>query len=192
MKVLVINGFGDFKITSPIAKEIYGGFAKGLLTNSLVDVAKQTFISKGYEVFETVVNNQYNIIEEQSKLHDCDIVFLQFPMYWYSIPSKLQEYFENVYEFGEVTNENGEKYGDYGSLKGKKYILSATMAAPSSSFNKGEFLSDFTIDSILAPIILTQKFVGFEVLPTILNTDVFEKDFNSMKENLINTINNNF
>ncbi len=177
MNILIINGFGSYTITSSITKEIYGEYGKGKLTKSICDIVKKILLDYGHQITETNVDLPYNIVEEQNKILNSDLVFIQFPIYWYERPAKLKEYFDNVYEIGVLTNADGVKYGDYGLMKNKKSILSVTLAAPKTAYNEGQFLENLTIEDILLPVTLSQKFIGFDCLPIIEFTDVFD-DFN--------------
>lgn len=61
---------------------------------------------------------------EQQRLVEADIVVFQFPLFWFSIPSLLQRWIEEVWLHGFSHGSTGT------ALKGKKLILSFTVGAP--------------------------------------------------------------
>ncbi len=63
---------------------------------------------------------------EQRKLLQADVVVLQYPLYWYGMPSILQRWLETVFQHGFSHGRTG------GKLRGKKLVASFTMAASES------------------------------------------------------------
>ena len=57
---------------------------------------------------------------EQEALVDADIIVLQFPIYWYNVPSLLKKWIEDVLEYGFAYGSSGT------ALHGKKLLLSFT------------------------------------------------------------------
>lgn len=65
-----------------------------------------------------------DVKKEQEKLVNADIIVLQYPLFWYSMPSLLEKWMEDTFVFGFSHGDNGDK------LKGKKIIVSLTTGAP--------------------------------------------------------------
>lgn len=69
---------------------------------------------------------------EQQKLLDADLVVLQFPLWWYSVPAMLKGWFDRVFASGfgfDVTDPATglpRKYGD-GVLVGKRALISVSL-----------------------------------------------------------------
>jgi NAD(P)H dehydrogenase (quinone) len=98
---------------------------------------------------------------EMEKLEWCDLLILQFPLWWFGLPAALKGWVDRVFAMGRVYGM-GRIY-ETGVFKGKRAMLSLTTGGPEEAYRKGGFNGD--IDAILRPIqrgIL--QFVGFSVL----------------------------
>lgn len=65
--------------------------------------------------------------EQQALLRHQNIVF-QYPLYWYSMPAILKQYFDSVFTYGFAYGSSGDK------LKGKNFIPSITVGAPEEDY----------------------------------------------------------
>ena len=74
---------------------------------------------------------------EQKKLVAADIIVLQFPIFWYSMPSLLAKWMEDVFVRGFSHGSTGK------ALAGKKLILSFTTGAPESAYG-----ADFPLEML--------------------------------------------
>lgn len=104
----------------------------------------------------------HDIGVEQEKLRNCDLLILQFPLWWFSMPAILKGWVDRVLTMGFAYG--GGKWYDQGGLKGRKAMLGVTTGGPSKSY--GPHRRNGDMDAILFPIqhgIL--YFCGFEVLP---------------------------
>ena len=79
-----------------------------------------------------------NVEKEQNKLINADIIVLQYPVFWYSMPSLLERWMEETFKHGFSHGSTGDK------LKGKKVIVSLTTGAPEEAYDN--------IDDYLNPI----------------------------------------
>ena len=112
---------------------------------------------------------------EMQKLEWCDLLILQFPLWWFGLPAVLKGWVDRVFAMGRIYGM-GRIY-DTGVFKGKRSMLSLTTGGPEEAYRKEGFNGD--IAAILRPIqrgIL--QFVGFSVLephivfgPTHLSAD---------------------
>lgn len=101
------------------------------------------------------------IESELRKLEACDLLILQFPMWWFGMPAILKGWVDRVMAMGR-TYGYGAIY-DTGKFRGKRALLSLTTGGPEASYLADGFNGD--ISAILRPIhrgIL--RFLGFEVL----------------------------
>lgn len=89
----------------------------------------------------------YNIdIEaEQNALVKADIIILQYPYYWYSVPALLKKWIDDVFAFDFAFGPNGNK------LKDKDFILSFTVGGPKESYNPLGY-NHFTIEQLAYPL----------------------------------------
>lgn len=98
---------------------------------------------------------------EIRKLEACDLLILQFPMWWFGVPAILKGWFDRVLAMGR-TYGNGAIYAS-GKFRGKRALLSLTTGGPQEAYGKGGFNGD--IEAILRPIQRgVCEFLGFEVL----------------------------
>lgn len=103
----------------------------------------------------------HDILEEQKKLEACDLLILQFPLWWFSMPAILKGWVDRVFSMGFAYG--GGKWYDRGPMQGKRAMLSLSTGGPEASYlDRGV---NGSLDAILFPIqhgIL--YFCGFEVL----------------------------
>lgn len=105
------------------------------------------------------------IEDELKKLEACDVLILQFPLWWFGLPALLKGWVDRVMVMGRVYG--GGRWYDNGRFKGKRAMLSLTTGGPESIYATDGLNGD--IDHILYPInhgIL--RFTGFDVLPPFI------------------------
>lgn len=109
------------------------------------------------------------ICVEQQKLLDADLVVLQFPLWWYSVPAILKGWFDRVLSAGfgfDVRDpETGRtrKYGD-GLLTGKRALVVVSFGESGSALSPRGIAGD--LESVLYGLIHgTLFYTGIEVLP---------------------------
>ena len=100
-----------------------------------------------------------DVENEQRRLLRADIIVLQFPVFWYSVPSILERWMEETFRHGFSHGSTGDK------LKGKKLVLSFTTGAPEEMYSHDGPMG-YTIDEFLpcykATCRLTQmEYCGF-------------------------------
>ena len=64
-----------------------------------------------------------DILLEQQLLSEADLIVLQFPLWWYSMPALLKGYIDRVFSMGWA-------YGGVQALAGKKVLVCMTTGAP--------------------------------------------------------------
>ncbi|MBP1626389.1 MAG: dehydrogenase [Holophagaceae bacterium] len=104
----------------------------------------------------------HDILLEQKKVHECDLLILQFPLWWFSMPAILKGWVDRVMTLGFAYG-NGKWY-DRGGLQGRRAMLSITTGGPEHYYSERGINGD--LERILYPIhhgILF--FCGFTVLP---------------------------
>lgn len=85
-----------------------------------------------------------NVKAEQEKLVAADIIVLQFPVFWYSYPSIMHRWMEEVFAHGFSHGSKGK------ALHGKKLVASFTTGAPEKMYVKGG-PQLFPIDELIIP-----------------------------------------
>ncbi|WP_243387801.1 NAD(P)H-dependent oxidoreductase [Bacillus kexueae] len=160
--ILIINGHE------------YYDFAKGELNKTLFHEMVAT-LSQKYEVKTTVVQEGYDVKEEQEKFKCADVVIYQTPMYWFSLPALFKKYIDEVYEYGVFFGGPESQYGEGGLMKGKKYMFSTTWNAPAYAFNdEATFFKGEDIEGALAHLHNMQRYVGMEPLKSFSVHDVIK------------------
>lgn len=111
-----------------------------------------------------------DIAAEQDKLRWADVVILQFPLWWFSMPAILKGWVDRVYAYGfaygvgEHSDQRwGERYGQ-GAMAGKRAMLVVTTGGWESHYSARGI--NGPIDDVLFPIqhgVL--HYPGFDVLP---------------------------
>ena len=95
---------------------------------------------------------------EQGRLIGADTIVLQFPLFWYSLPSILERWMEETFVHGFSHGSTGDK------LKGKRLIASVTAGAPEEMYSKtgamGHDIEEFMIPVQAACNLCGMKFDG--------------------------------
>lgn len=99
---------------------------------------------------------------EMDKLAWCDVLILQFPIWWLGLPAILKGWIDRVFAVGRAYG--GGLWFDRGRLSGKRAMLSVTMGGPEGAYTD-EGMYGASAYSILHPINHgTLGFVGFSVI----------------------------
>lgn len=141
-KILVLSGHPDYK-TSVANRAILDQFSR------LVPDAEIVSLGDLYPNFEIDVKR------EQERILQADVVVMEFPIWWYSSPSLMHRYVEQVFTHGFAYGAQGKQ------LQGKRLILSFTSGAPSSAYSP-EGYQFFTIDSLMPPFFAMANLTGMQ------------------------------
>jgi NAD(P)H dehydrogenase (quinone) len=107
-----------------------------------------------------------DIQAELDKLMTADLLLLQFPMWWFSMPAILKGWIDRVFAFG-AAYDFGRTW-DKGVFAGRRAMLSFTLSAPEAAFLPDGRNGD--MERVLWPIhagILA--LVGYSVLPPFIS-----------------------
>lgn len=128
---LIISGHTDLK-NSVANKTILDTLSR------LLPQAEFDLLDERYPDF------RINVPAEQARLVQADIVVLQFPMFWYGVPSLLKRWIEDVFFYG-FSHGSGDK------LRGKQLVLSFTSGAPEDMYRHGG-PQGYPIEEFLPPL----------------------------------------
>ena len=110
-----------------------------------------------------------DIASEVEKLMRCDLLILQFPLWWFSVPAILKGWFDRILVNG-LAYGAGRRY-DTGGLKGRRAMVAITTAAYETMCSPGGLVGE--LDVVLWPIQNgTLAYTGFEVLPPFVGYSV--------------------
>lgn len=178
-------------------------FSEGKLNAALSEKAKAHFQANGYEVRSVSMTEPYDIDEEIANHQWADAIFLQTPVNWMGVPWSFKKYMDEVYSYGmdgRLCNGDGRtrkdpsiQYGEGGTLKGKRYMVSLTFNAPKEAFDApGQYLFQGRgVDDLFFPTHMNFRFFGMEPMETFVCYDVMknpdvENDFQRFKAHLAN------
>ena len=143
--ILIVSGHTDLN-NSVANKKILQEISKRL-PNAEID-----YLSELYSDYKIDVE------QEQNKLIKANIIVLQYPVFWYSMPSLLEKWMEETFKHGFSHGSTGDK------LKGKKVIVSLTTGAPEETYEN--------IDELLNPIKASCKLCQMEYVGSIVTYGV--------------------
>ncbi|WP_047041995.1 NAD(P)H-dependent oxidoreductase [Vibrio mexicanus] len=124
-------------------------------TNTVIlDELKQNISSLDVRRLDTLYPD-YNIdIEaEQQALVKADVIILQFPFYWYSVPALMKKWIDDVFGYNFAYGSKGDK------LQGKDFILSFTVGGPEESYDPLGY-NHFSIEELMRPLQQTAYLAG--------------------------------
>lgn len=108
-----------------------------------------------------------DIQAEIDKVNRADLVILNFPLYWTSVPAILKGWIDRVFVSGLFYG--GKRFYNHGGMAGKKAMLCLTLGGRTHMF--GENSIHGPIEHYLSPIQRgSLAYTGFEVLPHSLPT----------------------
>ncbi|EEM18461.1 NADPH dehydrogenase (Quinone) [Bacillus pseudomycoides DSM 12442] len=157
--ILIINGHQKYSAD------------RGKLNQTLVD-RMVSLLSEKSHVKTTIIQDGYNIKEEQQKFLWADVIIYQTPIYWFSVPGLFKTYMDEVYEYG-LFFKGGDQYGAGGLLTEKKYMFSTTWNAPKTAFqDSSQFFEGQSLEEAIGHLHRVQKFIGMSPLKSFACYDV--------------------
>ena len=110
-----------------------------------------------------------DVSREIKRLASCDLLILQFPLWWHQQPAILKGWFDRVFIAGGLYTSK-MRY-DKGYFKGRRAICCVTSGAPGETFTtKGRAGGD--INTLLYSMNFSLYYMGFSVLPAYLISQV--------------------
>ncbi len=101
------------------------------------------------------------IAEEQNKILWCDLMILQFPLWWFGMPAVIKGWFDRCFAMGKFYRH--DQIYEKGIKSGSRALLSITTGGPHEAYVRGGLNGD--IHGVLRPIQRgCLEFVGFRVL----------------------------
>jgi len=103
-----------------------------------------------------------DIQDELGKLLWCDLLVLNFPIFWYSTPAILKGWIDRVFVSGATYG--GKRFYDRGGLVGKRALVSVTLGGQEHMF--GEQGVHGPLEDMLKPLLQGKiGYTGFSVPP---------------------------
>lgn len=102
-----------------------------------------------------------DIQAELDKLLWADLLILNFPLYWFSVPAMLKGWIDRVLVSGVCYG--GKRFYDQGGLAGKQALVSLTLGGREHMFGEGAIHGP--LEDMLRPLLRgTLAYVGLQVL----------------------------
>ena len=139
--ILVVSGHTD--LNDSVANKL------------ILEDLKAKLPSAGFDLLDELYPDfKIDVKAEREKLTKADIIVLQFPVFWYSYPSLMHKWMEDVFVFGF-------SHGTGKALSGKTLLASLTSGAPEEVYKK-----DYTVDDMTAPLkqtaaLCSMKWAGY-------------------------------
>ncbi|MBD2068401.1 NAD(P)H-dependent oxidoreductase [Leptolyngbya sp. FACHB-671] len=128
-------------------------FAESRGNKALVEAVQEIPSVKIHYLYERYPNWQIDVQVEQELLRSHDLIVLQHPLQWYSVPPLLKKWMDDVLTYGFAYGEAGT------ALKGKELMPVVTAGGLSEMYVAGGAVN-FTMSELLRPIQQTANFCG--------------------------------
>ncbi len=103
-----------------------------------------------------------DILTEVAKVDWCDLLILNFPIFWFSVPAIMKGWIDRVFVSGRFYG--GKRFYDQGGMKGKRAMLAFTLGGQPHMFGPEAIHGE--IDLMLRPLMRgSLAYAGFDVLP---------------------------
>lgn len=99
-----------------------------------------------------------DIDREQARLEDHDVIVVQHPVYWYSVPALVKEWIDLVLEWGWAYGPGGH------ALSGKLYLHAVTAGGQHAAYS-AEGRNRLDLRGLFAPFEQTAMLCGMVYLP---------------------------
>jgi glutathione-regulated potassium-efflux system ancillary protein KefG len=133
------------------------------LNKALIDEIsdlKNVTVSNLYKKYP---DGKIDILKEQDLITKNDIIVMQFPFHWYSSPSLMKAWIDEVFSYGFAYGNGGDK------LKDKGFMCLTTTNASSKRYQND---IGFDFSDLLKPFQNTAKYCGMQYLePFILSNE---------------------
>ena len=100
------------------------------------------------------------VADELALMDRCDLLILQYPMWWHLPPAMMKGWFDRVLAYGDAYTS--KKRFEHGRFVGKRAMLSVTVGTSRATYAHDGRSGD--IDLMLWPVNFSLAYVGFEVL----------------------------
>ncbi len=114
-----------------------------------------------HDLYAKYPDHRIDVAYEQQLLRDYQRIIFQFPFHWYSSPSLLKKWQDEVYTYGYAYGSEGNE------LKGKEYGLAISVGRRQDSYRAdGESL--YTVEQLILPLQATVLLTEMIYLPPFL------------------------
>lgn len=106
-----------------------------------------------HDLYYSYPDFQIDVQREKARLVEHDLIILQHPLYWYSVPAIVKEWIDLVFEFNWA-------YGPHGTALQGKFLMSALSTGGDRNAYGPHGRNRFRVDEFLAPLNQTAHLCG--------------------------------
>lgn len=103
-----------------------------------------------HDLYEAYPDFDVDVPAEQARLTAHDVIVLQHPLYWYSVPPLIKQWFDLVLEHGWAYGSQGR------ALEGKVLQVALSAGGRAQAYGPGSF-NGYSIAQFLAPVEATVR-----------------------------------
>lgn len=129
-----------------------GSTANKAIVDVLQGQCDNVTVSNLYELYG---DGPIDVAAEQQKLVEADQIVLQFPIMWYSCPSLMHKWMEQILSYGFAYGVEGDK------LKGKRLLASFTSASTADMYSVYG-AQGMTIDDLMPAYPAISRYCGMQ------------------------------
>lgn len=111
-----------------------------------------------HDLYRTYPNGKIDVAAEQALIRAHDRVIFQFPLFWFSVPALLKQWFDEVLAYGFVYGPGGD------ALEGKTIGVATSTGGKADAYRAGG-QNAWTLDELLRPIQGIARFCRADYLP---------------------------
>ncbi|AJY73546.1 NAD(P)H-dependent oxidoreductase [Paenibacillus beijingensis] len=120
-----------------------------------------------HRLYETYPDEKIDVAREQELLLTHDRIVLQFPLFWYSSPSLLKKWMDDVFELGFAHGKGGDK------LNGKELLIATSSGGAQSMYQAGGF-HNYSYSELLRPFQQSANLAGMIYRPHFVVSGIRE------------------
>lgn len=143
---------------NPLVLFAHPSLQKSNVHRALLQSFKQLETCTIQDLYELYPNFFIDIEVEQQLIKEHDVIVMQFPVYWFSMPALLKQWIDLVLESGFAYGKDGTH------LKGKKFICVVSAGGAQDSYSQ-RVDRDFNLKELFAPIEQVARYCEMEYLP---------------------------
>jgi glutathione-regulated potassium-efflux system ancillary protein KefG len=131
------------------------------VNRALVDAAREIEGVTVHDLYEHYPEFDIDVATEQQLLLEHEVIVMQHPFFWYSVPAILKEWMDLVLEHGWA-------YGSQGTQLQGKWMMSAVSTGGGEAAYTRAGVNRFTVREFLRPIEQTARLCRMHYLPPFL------------------------
>ncbi|PGM50889.1 NAD(P)H-dependent oxidoreductase [Bacillus sp. AFS053548] len=129
-----------------------------------------------HTLYQAYPDGKIDVEQEQKLLESHDRIILQFPFFWYSTPSLLKQWQDEVLAYGYAYGPDGDK------LHGKELGLAISTFGPVDSYEPTGY-NNFTMETLTTPLQQTSNLIGTKFMPLFVLNGVAHVSEEELLEN---------